>query len=263
MTLDRIIQDTLSALRFYSRLPIPSRANGADAYGPPDMDQLAYAIPLAGAAMGALGAIMLVVAVALSFPPYLCAALALSVMVLASGAIHEDGLADTADGWGGGRDKEKRLAIMRDSRVGSFGAVALVLSLLLRVGAISALIVASDPARAGLVLVAAAASSRAMGIALLRALPPARMDGASASFGQPSARAAMACLLMAALIVIAILVPLYGVGAAFSGLLGLVLSLYVMVGFSRRLLGGQTGDVSGATQQISEIVFLLAVLIYA
>ncbi|MGQ3674307.1 adenosylcobinamide-GDP ribazoletransferase [Xanthobacter sp. TB0139] len=263
MTLDRIVQDTLSALRFYSRLPIPTRSNEPDAYGPPDMDQLAYAIPLAGAAMGAMGGVTLVAAVALGFPPFLCAALALSVMVLASGAIHEDGLADTADGWGGGRDKEKRLAIMRDSRVGSFGAVALVLSLLLRLGAISALMVASDPVRAGLVLVAGAAASRAMGIALLRALPPARTDGASAAFGQPSAQAVLACLLMAALIVAVILVPLFGVGATFAGLIGLVLSFYVMIGFSRRLLGGQTGDVSGATQQISEIAFLLAVLIYA
>lgn len=263
MTLDQIAQDLFAALRFYSRLPTPRPADEAKAWAPPDMDRMAYAIPLAGTVMGLLGGLALYMGALAGFPDFLSATLALTVLVLASGAMHEDGLADTADGWGGGRDIAHRLTIMRDSRVGSYGALALMLSLMLRVGALMALMEAFTPIQAALALVAASAFSRATGILMLRALPPARVDGASAAFGQPSHKAALSCTLMAALIVAVILIPSFGVGATFAGIIAPLAALYVMMRASQRLLGGQTGDVAGATQQISEIVFLLAVLIFA
>jgi len=260
---DRIFSDLLVALRFYSRLPVLPKPGETDAYGAPDLDRIAYAIPLAGVVIGLLGALGLLGAEALGLGPFLAATLALAVMVMATGAVHEDGLADTADGLGGGRDKTKRLAIMRDSRIGSYGATALILSLLLRLGALQALMGAAGPLRAALVLIAAQAASRAMGILLLRALPPARTDGASAGVGQPSPKAAASCALMAALVVAVILVPSFGVGAAFAGIIAPLLVLAIMMRLSDRLIGGQTGDVAGATQQLAEIAFLLGVLIFA
>ncbi|WP_444975662.1 adenosylcobinamide-GDP ribazoletransferase [Xanthobacter sp. TB0136] len=263
MTLDRIAQDLFSALRFYSRLPTPAPADAAELWAAPDMDRIAYAIPLAGAVMGLLGGAVLVLAAWAGLPEFLCATLAFTILVLASGAMHEDGLADTADGWGGGRDAEHRLMIMRDSRLGTFGVTALILSLLLRIGAVMALMAAFSPIQAAFALVAACAASRATGILMLRALPSARKDGASATFGQPSHKAALSCALMAAFIAALLLVPLFGLAAAVSGLALCIAVIYMMAGISRRMLGGQTGDVAGATQQISEIAFLLAVLILA
>ncbi len=261
MALKPLAEDIVTALRFYSRLPLPEW--GEAPHAAPNLDRLAYAIPLAGAVLGALGGLVLLAASGLHLSPFLSAALAVTTLVLITGALQEDALADTADGFGGGRDRERRLAIMRDSRVGSFGATALVLALLLRVGILEALIARADPGRAALALLAAAAASRATGILMLRALPSARADGASASVGQPAPRAAVSCALVAALVVVLVLVPCFGVTTAFAGLLAPLAVLAVMGLLSARLLGGQTGDVAGATQQISEIVFLLAVLIFA
>ncbi|MFG1419653.1 adenosylcobinamide-GDP ribazoletransferase [Xanthobacter sp. V0B-10] len=261
MALKPIAEDLVAALRFYSRLPLPEW--GAAPHAAPDMNRLAYAVPLAGLVLGAIGGLVLLAATGLRLPPYLVATLAVTVLVLISGALQEDGLADTADGFGGGRDRAHRLAIMRDSRVGSFGATALVLALMLRVGALLALIETSGALRAALAFAAAAAASRAAGILLLRALPSARADGASASVGQPTPKAALTCGLVAALVVVVVLVPAFGVGAAFAGLIAPLLALAALGWLSARLLGGQTGDVAGATQQACEIAFLLAVLLFA
>ena len=93
-------------------------------------------------------------------------------------------------------------------------------------------------------------------------MPPARIDGAGASVGRPSEAAALSCALVAALIVSVLMVASFGIGAAFAGLIGPVLVLLVMMRLSARLIGGQTGDVAGATQQVAVIVFLLGVLIF-
>lgn len=261
MQTDRIAKDIACALRFYSRLPVPG--GDADAHAAPSLDRIAYAIPLAGLVIGLAGALALLAALALKLPAFLAATLAVTALALATGGFHEDGLADTADGLGGGRDRAQKLAIMRDSRIGSYGATALMLALLLRIGALAALVTAAGPLRAALTLMAAGTISRAAGILLLRALPPARADGAGATFGQPSPDAALSCALVAALAVAVILVPSFGVGAAFAGLIGPVAALALMARLSGRLIGGATGDVAGATQQVAEIVFLIGVLIFA
>ncbi|MFG1358281.1 adenosylcobinamide-GDP ribazoletransferase [Xanthobacter pseudotagetidis] len=263
MQLNRIAEDLLVALRFYSRLPVAPKAGAADGYGPPDLDRIAYAIPLAGAVIGLIGAAAFLIGHAAGFGADPSAVLAVAAMVLATGAVHEDGLADTADGFGGGRDPARRLEIMRDSRIGTYGATALGLALLLRVTTLTTLLAVAGPVRAALTLAAAAAVSRAAGILLLRALPPARADGASAGVGQPSPEAATSCALVAALVAALVLVPSFGVGATFAGILAPLLALFAMARLSRHMIGGQTGDVAGATQQMAEIAFLLGVLIFA
>lgn len=261
MALKPIAEDIVAVLRFYSRLPMP--ALGPDPHRAPDFERLAYAVPLAGLVLGALASIALLGASLLHLTPFLSATLTIAALVVMTGALQEDGLADAADGFGGGRDKAHRLTIMRDSRVGSFGATALVLALMLRVGALEALIQAEGAGRAALALLAAAALSRASGILMLRALPSARVDGASATIGQPSPHATLMCALVAALSGALLLVPAFGVGAMFGGVLAPLAVLGLMGLLAARLIGGQTGDVAGATQQLSEIAVLLAVLIFA
>jgi len=251
----RAARDTLACLRFFTRLPLPPGATGA-----PDWGRIAWAAPLAGAMVGAIGGLALLVAQQLSLPPFVGATFAIGALVLATGALHEDGLADVADGFGGGSTREAKLAIMRDSRVGAFGAIALVLSLLLRVGAVAALLRQGEGfAIAGLMLANAAA--RAGAVSPLAWLPPARLDGAGAAAG----RLDSAHLIAAALSVVAI--------AFVTGLwaLGVVRALFACVlaaaaawgtcSLARRQIGGQTGDVAGAAAQLSEIAGLCALLI--
>src|SRR5579864_8398194 len=137
-----------------------------------------WAFPLVGAGIGALGAVAFVVAEALGLADPLAALLAVLAVVAITGAFHEDGLADTVDGFGGGRTREAKLAIMRDSRHGTFGILALVLGVLLRAAALGAI---GDPIHAGLALIAAHSVSRGALPPLMRLLPPARPDGLGAA----------------------------------------------------------------------------------
>lgn len=258
-----MVRDVFSALRFFSRLPVPALPGEADPHAPPVLPRIAYAIPLAGAVIALLASLVLLAAHAVGLPPLVSAALAVTALVLATGAFHEDGLADTADGLGGGRDVAARLAILRDSRIGTYGGAALVLSLLLRVAAIEGLLDLVGPLRTVFVMVAAAAGSRAAGILLLQSLPAARTDGSGASAGVPGPDGIAGCLLTGTLVVSATLVPTVGVGAAFAGLIAPLLSWLFFHRLAGRLIGGQTGDVAGAVQQVAEIAILLGVLIFA
>jgi len=217
----------------------------------PTMAASAWVWPLAGAVVGAIAAVALALALWLGLPPLPAAVLALAAGVLATGAMHEDGLADLADGFGGGATRERKLEIMRDSRIGSYGVVALVLSLAFRAGAIATL----APEGAGWALIAVAAASRAAMPALLAALPPARTDGLGKAAGAETAPA-----IPAALIGFAVLLPL-GLGSALSVAAAVALAAAAMAALARRQIGGQTGDVLGATQQATEIAAWMALLI--
>ncbi|WP_127089394.1 adenosylcobinamide-GDP ribazoletransferase [Aquabacter cavernae] len=258
-----MVRDVAAALRFFSRLPVPALPGEADPYAPPVLPRIAYAIPLAGAVIALLCGLVLLAARWAGLPPLICAGLAVTALVMATGAFHEDGLADTADGLGGGRTVEARLAILRDSRIGTYGGAALVLSLLLRVTALAALMDLVGPLRTVCVMVAAAAGSRAAGILLLQSLPAARTDGSGASAGVPGPDGMVGCLLAGGLVVALTLVPTVGVSAAFAGLIAPLLSWLFFHRLANRLIGGQTGDVAGATQQVAEIAILLGVLIFA
>jgi adenosylcobinamide-GDP ribazoletransferase len=251
--------DALAALRFYSRLPVPVFAFETAPHAPPNPDRLARGAALAGAVIGAVGAIVLAVALWLRLPPLVAAALAIGALVLAAGAFHEDGLADVADGFGGGRTPERKLEIMRDSRIGAFGGAALVLSLILRIGAVAALIERGGHPCAALILVGAVA--RAAGLAPLLLLDPARADGAGASAGRLDAGAAASGAAIA--LVVAALLGFGALGfwrAIFATLLAAAAAL-AMTTIAWRQVGGQTGDVAGAAEQLAEIAALCALLI--
>lgn len=254
--------DLVRCLRFYSRLPVPPLPWEGDPHGVPDFRRIARVLPLAGLVIGLLPALILVAALALDLGPWLAAAMSVAAMTLVTGAFHEDGLADTMDGFGGGATPERRLAIMRDSLIGSFGASALVLAFTLRIGALATLADRLQPGEAACVVLIAAALSRTAGLMPLTLLPPARQDGASYAVGELSRDAFWLSVAVAAFIAVALglasALPVPGI------VLMLALPALVGLGFarlSRRLIGGHTGDVAGAIQQCAEVAGLIGLLI--
>jgi len=248
-----LAEDFLACLRFYSRLPIPPLRFEAE----PHSDEITARIkmlPLAGALLGGVAALVLLLGRELGLPLQLAATLAILSLTAATGAFHEDGLADFADATGG-TTPEQRLSIMKDSRVGTFGALALIASVLLRIFSV-AVFARRNLALAGLVLIATGAVSRTLGLLPLVLLPPARANGVgfSARSDQPPLQiAAIAALLLS-------LLPLLA-GASIwriiNALLLSALAAYGVTALARRLLGGQTGDVAGAAQQVAEIATYL------
>jgi adenosylcobinamide-GDP ribazoletransferase len=209
-----------------------------------------WAFPLVGAGIGGLAALVFLIAQLIGCGSAVAAWLALLAGIAITGAFHEDGLADTADGLGGGHDREAKLAIMRDSRHGSFGILALVFSVGLRAAALAAI---GDAIHVGLALVAAHAASRGALPGMMRLLAPARPDGLGFTAGRPSRPVALVAAAIGGAIALAALGP--GKGAIALLIAGTVIALMAML--ARRQIGGYTGDVLGAFQQIGEIVMLL------
>jgi adenosylcobinamide-GDP ribazoletransferase len=239
------IDEFAIAAGFLTRFPM-----AADAAEPGALAAAAWAFPLVGGGIGALCAIAFFAAEVLGLPAAPAALLAVGAGIAATGALHEDGLADTADGFGGGQNRDRKLAIMRDSTHGTYGVVALALSVGLRATVIAAL---RDPVFAGLALIAAHAASRAMLPVAMLVLRPARDDGLGAVAGRPGRAVAAAAALIGAVIALATLGPL-------TGALSLLLAggAVALAGeLARRQIGGYTGDVLGSFQQIGEIVILL------
>jgi adenosylcobinamide-GDP ribazoletransferase len=249
-------RDIADALRFFTRLPLGEAEPGTSL----DINRIAWAAPVAGVTVGLIGALILALAALLGLPPLLRAGLATAALVVATGALHEDGLADVADGFGGGAARAGKLEIMRDSRIGAYGALAIALALILRVGALAA---ALDGGfwRAGSSLVLVAALSRAAALTPLALLPPARAAGAGAAAGRLDSSALAAA--WGAALVISLALGLVALGLAhalFAALMSGAGALFV-VGLARRAIGGQTGDVAGAAQQCSEIAAWCGLLI--
>ncbi len=234
----------LTAVQFLTRLPVPDWVG----HGPGQLDRAMRYLPLVGIGVGLLGAAVFALADA-GLPRPVAALLSVVATLLLTGALHEDGLADTLDGLFGGVTRDDALRIMRDSRLGTYGAAGLTLALGLKVSALSTL------PDVGAVLVAGHAGSRLMVAGVIAGLPYARSDGtAVAVAGGVGATE----LLVAGLCGIASML-LLGV----RGLPALVLAGGVAWGMARwfrRRLGGYTGDGLGAVQQATELAILLAAL---
>jgi adenosylcobinamide-GDP ribazoletransferase len=243
------------ALQFLTRLPVP-RWVGYDAQWLP---QATRYFALVGALVGGFGAAVALAALQL-WPPAVAAALAVAATLWLSAALHEDGLADTCDALFGAAPRERALAIMKDARIGSYGAAALCLSLLLRVLLLAALL-ARDPRLAAAACVAAHCAGRGAAVALMAWLPYAG-DASQAKArplagGQGRAEAGWALLSAAAALALAgLAVPALAQAAAAAG--GLALLLLTLRGWLRRRLGGHTGDTLGAAEQLGEAAVLLA-----
>jgi adenosylcobinamide-GDP ribazoletransferase len=211
--------------------------------------------PIVGAAVGLVSALVLWCVSWFGFSPTVLALLSLLTMTLITGALHEDGLADTLDGLGGGLTREQKLRIMSDSQIGSYGVMALLFSFSIRWAVYSEICEASL-ANICLVLVAVAAASRAALPAVMHFVPVAREDGLSVAAGQPSLDRAIVAFLLG----IGFLFFLLGFRVSIVALGVAILVAGMFVYFAAIRLGGQTGDVLGATQQITEVTILLAIL---
>ena len=241
------LQEFKLALAFLTRVPVRLEPGGA----PPPLAASAPMFPLVGALLGVIAAAVYGLAWQLGLTSFIAATLAIGALALATGGLHEDGLGDVADGFGGGRTRADKLRIMRDPRIGSFGVIALVLALLLRIAALAAL---AEPAAVAAVLVAAGAVSRALLPLAMAGLPPARPDGLAAEAGRPHPLRAGAALLIGAALAFALLAP----GVVVVALLAASGAALAAAWLARRQIGGLTGDVLGAIQQAAEVAFLLA-----
>ncbi|HUC16477.1 MAG TPA: adenosylcobinamide-GDP ribazoletransferase [Acetobacteraceae bacterium] len=214
---------------------------------PVTIDRTVWAFPLIGAVVGVVGGAAYAACAWAGMPPVVASVWALTVMVVVTGALHEDGLADTADGFGGGRTRERKLEIMRDSHIGSFGAIALILSLAARGAAIAAL---GRPLRVLPALVTAASLGRAAVVVPLLLLVPARSDGLAVGLRAMRRSRAVAALAIAAFLAL-VLMPL---GAALRAMVGAVIVAVVLSWIAWRQIGGYTGDVLGAVSLVAECV---------
>ncbi|PZR90220.1 MAG: adenosylcobinamide-GDP ribazoletransferase [Stutzerimonas stutzeri] len=252
---------TATCIRFYSRLPVPALP-GENPHALPDFRLVPRALPFAALVIALPAALIALLAGLAGVNALLTAALAVTALVVTTGAFHEDGLADSADGLFGGHTPERRLEIMKDSRVGTFGALALGLSLLLRVSALAAILQGAGAWTVAAAVLVAAPWSRVEGIRILATTPPTRRDGASAAVGQPEHSVLPIAYglsgVLALLLVAAGALPLAGI------VLGLAVSALTTLWLSRtaiRLIGGQTGDILGAAQQLGEIAIYLGLAI--
>lgn len=247
-----MLRGVRAAFVSFSRLPL-----GGYPYRPEDWRWAPAHLPLVGAAIGAAAAGVWLVCGAAGLSRSIAATLALGTSVLLSGALHEDGLADAADGLGGGHDRERTLSIMKDSRIGTYGALALGFSLLMRVAAISSL-----EARDGFWLIAVHCLARVGPVQLMLTEPyVSAPDSAKSPHFLPIQRGQLLVALGWAALVLSLglvtrWLPLGAAATPFA-----VALLSVLAGrYFRKAVGGITGDLLGALEQVSEIALWLVLL---
>ncbi|MCR9126247.1 MAG: adenosylcobinamide-GDP ribazoletransferase [Rhodobacteraceae bacterium] len=232
-------EDIAVALALLTRFPLPRIPDTAFAR----QASAVWAFGVAGAAIAVPAIALALIGLHLGLPAGLAAGLWLGLQVMLSGAMHQDGLADMADGLWGGWTAERRLEIMHDSRIGTYGVVALILVLGAMWQAGAAVL-----AQAPWALIAPAMLSRALLPAIMHMVPPARGDGLSRGVGRPGAAACSLALILAAVgsaaVVGALAIPVFLAMAALA---------WAIARIARIRLGGQTGDVLGAVQQITEL----------
>lgn len=242
MALRARLAEVQLAIMLLTRLPAGKMAHA------PGIGAAAWAFPLAGALVGGISAAVLAGALAVGVAPALAAGLALAAGVMASGGLHEDGLADVADGFGGGRTPARKLEIMRDSQIGSYGGLALVFSLGLRWQGLAILALQGWQIAACALIALAISSRAALGCALLW-MPAARADGMGKSASVTTLPRAIAGLALGFIAMATIIGPILALWV-------LLAQVLVQLAFSRvamRQIGGQTGDVLGAMQQLAEV----------
>jgi adenosylcobinamide-GDP ribazoletransferase len=237
--------ELVAAFGLLTRLPLPRGIQGAS------MGASVWAWPVVGVVVGLVGAAGYALAWRLGLLSWLCGLVAVLAMVIATGGFHEDGLADTADGIGGGVSPEKRLLIMKDSRIGSFGALALIASLGLRVGALAQM---AEPRRVVVALVVAAVLGRAAMPGVLILSGPARPDGLAAALGPPDRLRLSVGWAIALVMAFVLLRPHEALVTIFAT----VVVAAGMAALGQQSLGGYTGDTLGGTEQLAECAVLLA-----
>jgi adenosylcobinamide-GDP ribazoletransferase len=241
-----LASDLAVALAFYTRLPIQPQKPVDDAA----LARASWCLPIVGALIGVIAGFAYWISVRLNMPQLVAATVAVAASMMLTGCLHENGLAGTADGLGGGTTPERALDIMPEHRIGAFGACALIVSFVLRVGAIT------DLPKAGLVawaLIGAHTMARAGLPLFMRVVPPAGPDGLAAQAGAPPPDRAWASLVIGAIILWIAL----GFTAALVAIVFMLLGNAVVALIGHRKIGGQTGGVRGAAEQVGECIVLM------
>ncbi|MEM6941803.1 MAG: adenosylcobinamide-GDP ribazoletransferase [Pseudomonadota bacterium] len=240
------ITDLAIAFALLTRIPLPQRL--FPPFGARPAAYAAWAYPLVGLALGGLTAGVAFAAMAIGVRYDIAALFGLMAGILCTGAMHEDGLADCADGFWGGFTPERRLEIMRDSQIGVYGVIALVVSLLLRWLCLALLCQGGHVMPVLLLPVI----SRATMVAVMHALPNARQNGLSHQTGVPPRSAVAVAIGIGALAVL----PMPG-NVALGVFFGAIAATATVAMLARAKIAGQTGDVLGAVQQSVEAITLV------
>jgi adenosylcobinamide-GDP ribazoletransferase len=253
----RTPQDWLRALgeaaAFFTCLPLPRTA------WPFRAAAILPAWPVVGLAIGLAGGVDLAIARWLGAAPWLAAVVGLMTIVVLTAALHEDGLADTADALGApGADRDRRLEILHDSRIGTYGALALGFSLLLRMAALTQIVAAAGTTAALMTLAAAHALSRAAIAWPLATSKPARSSGLGAASGTPQPMVAAWALMIGGGLAFLCLLAVSPLAALLAPPVAVALAAGASA-VARNSLGGYTGDTLGAMQQVVEIAMLVLV----
>ena len=243
----RELEYFFGAVRFFTRLPVPAWVG----HSAEMLNHSARYFTLVGLIVGLIGALVFALT-SFFFPKTLAVLLAMAATILITGAFHEDGWADMVDGFGGGWTRERTLEIMKDSRIGSYGAIALVLLLLAKFMALVEL----DMLLIAPALIAGHALSRLCATSVMHFLDYARDEGKAKPLATRISLGELAVAAFFGLIALVLLPPLSVITGV---LLAAAATAWLTRKFHRRL-GGYTGDCLGATQQLAEVAFYLGLL---
>ena len=248
-------KDVRVALCFLSRLPVKPPQ------GPFNLAHASRAFGLAGLILGAISGLAFVMASLIGLGTTAAVIIALAIGTLATGGLHEDGLADVADGFGGGWDRSRKLEIMRDSQIGTYGVLALIFSVGFRIVAYAGLLGTDRGALEAVAIFAAIGClSRAPMAMMMYQMPVARKDGRAVEAGSPSHDNLRTGLFVSAIAGGVILFFPAGVSGVAMTVAGMAFAYLVVARTAEKNIGGYTGDVLGTLQQITEIFCLIALL---
>ncbi|WP_374369114.1 adenosylcobinamide-GDP ribazoletransferase [Dongia sp.] len=235
-------RDFWLCLGFFTRLPVKA-VDGS-------LSDAVRAFPLAGLIVGLIGALIYYLAILIDLSPLLAALLAVAATGIVTGALHEDGWADVCDALGARGGVEKRLEILRDSRLGSYGGLALIFATAIKVSALAAL---GAPELVAGALVATHALARGVLPLVMSRMGLARSEGLAAQAGRPSVTAANWSLAIALIIAVIAIAPV----AALVALLAALAATWLIAKLAQKKFGGYTGDVLGAVEQVAEMAILI------
>ena len=253
-----LVNDTMRALAFLSRVPVPQRRfDGYDG----SLSDTVRGFPLAGMLIALPAALALLIAHAVDLPEIIAAFLVVVTLIITTGALHEDGLADVADGFYGGTSIDRRLEIMKDSATGSYGVLALLTSVFLRTALLTSVLDEVGVFHAVIIVIGTEAASRSVMAKFWQSLPSVRAGGVADKAGIPTADSANFALILGA---VALAISYGAAGGPLAIVIAVCLTALVFLAFSalcREKIGGQTGDTLGAMQQLTTISLLLGLVI--
>lgn len=247
------LTDIARSTGFLSRLPVPARYfSGHDG----SLSRASAMFPMAGLLIALCPGLVVLILSAFGANSAMTILLALVVLIGVTGALHEDGLADSADGLGARGGRNHMLEIMKDSHIGAYGVLALVIGFALRATALTIILSVTGGWYTFLLMLAVAAASRASMVWHWSELPPARQDGVAASVGAPDDTARNLALGSGGILFVVIAALCTGLMPAMLALAVMAVLAHQWTSIVRKLLGGHTGDTLGATQQITETACL-------